>query len=179
MNVAVGSGNPVKRSAVEQVFESASVEARSVDSGVSEQPVGYAETITGARTRARRSFGPEVAYAVGLEGGVAEFSASVDGGGAADERFEGAEGLFLIMWAAVTDGRRVEVGAGPSVRLPDPIAREVASGAELGPLLNDRLGTDDLARNQGAIGVFTEGRLTRRDALAGAVACAAGPVLSD
>lgn len=179
MDVTVGSGNPVKRRAVERVFESAAVEARRVESGVSDQPIGHAETITGARNRARRSFGPEVAYAVGLEGGVAEFTASADSLDATEERFEGAEGLFLIMWAAVTDGKRVEVGAGPSVRLPDPIAREVVSGAELGPLLDERLGTDDLARGQGAIGVLTEGRLTREEALAGAVACAAGPLLSD
>lgn len=179
MNVAVGSGNPVKRRAAEQVFDSAAIETRAVDSGVSEQPMGHAETITGARTRARRSFGSGVTFAVGLEGGVAEFSADADRPSSGDERFDGAEGLFLIMWAAVTDGKRVEIGGGPSVRLPDPVAREVASGAELGPVLDDRLGTDGVARRQGAIGVFTDGRVTREDALAEAVACAAGHLLTD
>lgn len=195
MDVAVGSENPVKRRAVERVFDSATVGTRAVDSGVSEQPVGHAETIAGARTRARESFGTDVAYGVGLEGGVAEFSSTAErlANGIDDEGFDGADGLFLIMWAAVADGKRIEIGAGPSVRLPDPIAREVISGAELGPLLDERLGTNDsvvepssgtegtrstpVAQGQGAIGVFTQGRITREDALANAVACAAGHLM--
>lgn len=197
MDVAVGSENPVKRRAVERVFESATVETRAVESGVSEQPIGHTETIAGARTRARESFGTDVAFGVGLEGGVAEFSSTAERltNGVEDDEFNGADGLFLIMWAAVADGKRIEVGAGPSIRLPDPIAREVLSGAELGPLLDERLGTDDsvvepyaddeqsqsipIAHGQGAIGVFTRGRITREDALTNAVACAAGHLLRD
>ncbi|WP_122088445.1 DUF84 family protein [Halalkalicoccus subterraneus] len=212
MDVAVGSENPVKRRAVERVFESATVDTRAVESGVSEQPIGHVETIAGAKTRARESFGTDVAFGVGLEGGVAEFSSSTGRhtNGVEDREFNGADGLFLIMWAAVADGRRIEIGAGPSVRLPDPIAREVISGTELGPLLDERLGTDggaidptsdtgrpspdgpaergstddqtpsdSISRGQGAIGVFTRGRITREDALASAVACAAGPLMND
>lgn len=212
MDVAVGSENPVKRRAVERVFESATVETRAVESGVSEQPVGHAETIAGARNRARESFGPNAAFGVGLEGGVAEFSSSAERHTTSVEEMgiDGADGLFLIMWAAVADGKRIEIGAGPSVRLPDPIAREVISGAELGPLLDERLGADggvidsaldidqpspkrlverssaddrssseSISRGQGAIGVFTRGRITREDALASAVACAAGPLMDD
>lgn len=193
MDVAVGSENPVKRRAVERVFESATVGTRAVESGVSEQPIGHAETITGARTRARESFGTDVAFGVGLEGGVAEFTSSAERptNGVEDAEFNRVDGLFLVMWAAVADGKRIEIGAGPSVRLPDTIAREVISGAELGPLLDERLGTDDstsvdartgsdsIAHGQGAIGVFTGGRITREEALADAVACAAGHLLGD
>lgn len=207
MDVAVGSENPVKRRAVEQVFESATIETRRVDSGVSEQPIGHAETIAGAKTRARESFGTNVAFGVGLEGGVAEFSSTADRStnGIEGEGFDGVDGLFLIMWAAIADGKRIETGAGPSVRLPDSIAREVISGAELGPLIDERLGANDstrgewpvsdgsvgsgtadgrtpadsVARGRGAIGVFTGGRITREDALSDAVACAAGRLLPD
>nr|WP_259372649.1 inosine/xanthosine triphosphatase [Halostella salina] len=57
MDVGVGSGNPVKVAATERVLagRGASVEAVPVDSGVSEQPRGRAETVTGAETRARRA----------------------------------------------------------------------------------------------------------------------------
>jgi inosine/xanthosine triphosphatase len=154
MDVAVGSENPVKRRAVERVFESATVETRAVESGVSEQPVGHTETIAGARTRARESFGTDVAFGVGLEGGVAEFTSSAERptNGVEDDEFNRVDGLFLIMWAAVTDGKRIEIGAGPSVRLPDSIAREVVSGAELGPLLDERLETNDSASVDGRMG---------------------------
>ena len=99
MRVGVGSGNPVKRRAVEAVLdagedafgEGATVEAVPVDSGVSEQPRGHRETVAGAETRARNALAAG-AYdlGVGIEGGVADVAA--------------APGLFLVMWAAVADG---------------------------------------------------------------------------
>lgn len=125
MYVGVGSGNPVKRRAVESVldasdaFDDATVEAVSVASGVSEQPVGHAETVRGAETRAANVLGAGAFdLAVGIEGGVA--------------RFEGSDGLFLVMWAAVDDGETVGHGSGPSLRLPDDIAERVDAGVELG-----------------------------------------------
>ena len=128
MRVGVGSGNPVKRRAVEAVLdagedtfgEAAVVEAVPVDSGVSEQPRGHGETVAGAETRARNVLAAG-AYdlGVGIEGGVAQLDA--------------APGLFLVMWAAVTDGDRLERGSGPALRLPETVAGRVRDGAELGP----------------------------------------------
>nr|WP_231736982.1 DUF84 family protein [Halobacterium sp. CBA1126] len=98
MRVAVGSGNPVKRDAVAAALPDATVDAVSVPSGVPEQPRGDDETVEGARNRAERALqSGEYGLGVGLEGGVAEREGD----------------LFLIMWAAATDGDRVEVGAGP------------------------------------------------------------------
>lgn len=191
MRVGVGSGNPVKRDATDRVLgamrpdsggagggdggddgrgERAAadhvVEAVPVDSGVSEQPVGHAETVTGARNRARAVLAAGgYDLGVGIEGGVA--------------RFEGAEGLFLVMWAAVDDGSRVGRGSGPSIRLPDEIAARVDGGAELGPVMDDVLGETGVARDGGAAGALTDGRVDRTDALATAVAGALGPFVSD
>jgi non-canonical (house-cleaning) NTP pyrophosphatase len=68
----------------------ATVEPVAVDSGVSEQPSGIEETVTGVETRARRAHATtDAEFGVGIEGGVAEF--------------DGTPGLFLVMWAAVTD----------------------------------------------------------------------------
>jgi non-canonical (house-cleaning) NTP pyrophosphatase len=89
MRVAVGSGNPVKVAATERALaeRDASVEAVPVESGVSEQPRGRAETVEGAENRARRALTPgEYDLGVGIEGGVATLP--------------GVDGLFLIMWAA-------------------------------------------------------------------------------
>jgi len=170
MRIAVGSGNPVKRRAVESAvattFEGPQVVAEAVDSGVSEQPSGHAETVTGAETRARNALGSG-AYdlGVGLEGGVA--------------RFEGTEGLFLVMWAAVTDGEEMGHGSGPSFQLPTGIAERVEAGEELGPVMDDVLGEEDVAKKQGAAGAFSDGVVDRDDALEVAVAAAMGPFVTE
>ncbi|MFC5279629.1 DUF84 family protein [Halorubrum rubrum] len=182
--VGVGSGNPAKRRAVERALgidgsadggsdvdgsieaPAPTVESVPVASGVSEQPTGHAETVAGAENRAAAVLergGYDLG--VGLEGGVA--------------RFEGVDGLFLVMWAAVDDGDRVGRGAGPSLRLPDRVADRVESGAELGPVMDDVLDTTGVARRGGAAGALTNGSLDRADALAAAVSGALGPFVSD
>jgi len=168
--VAVGSTNPVKVGATERVvaehFE-AEVTGVAVDSGVPEQPRGRQETVTGAENRAARALEaePEAAYGVGIEGGVA----------ALDER----PGLYVIMWAAVSDGERVERGGGPTLRLPDDIAERVRVGEELGPVLDDLLDTDGIKKRAGAAGVLTGGAIDRESALTHAVAGAFGPFVTD
>jgi len=170
MHVAVGSLNPVKKAAVEQAFSSEYdelgseliVEPVDVDSGVSEQPIGHTVTKTGAITRAKQAHVETTAgLGVGLEGGVA--------------RYGDDEQLYLIMWAAVTDGEQVGTATGPSMGLPKSIAQQVTQGQELGPVMDATLGTTDIATAQGAAGVFTNGRVDRTDALATAVAGALGP----
>ncbi|SDY25399.1 DUF84 family protein [Halopenitus persicus] len=166
MRVGVGSGNPVKRRAVASVLAGETdVEAVPVDSGVSEQPRGRAETVRGADARAAAVLEAGYDLGVGLEGGVA----TVDG----------TDGLFLIMWATIDDGTTVGRGAGPSVRLPDGVADRVRDGEELGPVMDDVTGETGLARSDGAIAAFTNGRIDRTDALATAVAGACGPFETD
>jgi len=170
--VAVGSTNPVKVAAteriVEDVFEGAqAVVSVAVDSGVSEQPTGRRETVTGAENRAARALEaePDAAYGVGIEGGVADL---------ADR-----PGLYLIMWAAVTDGETIERGGGPSLRLPDDIAERVRDGEELGPVLDDVLDTEGVKERAGAAGVLTGNAIDRESALAHAVAGAVGPFATE
>jgi len=169
MRVAVGSTNPVKRGATEDAFAAmagVTVDAVAVDSGVPEQPTGHTETIEGARTRARNALAADGHdLGVGIEGGVAEY--------------EGAEGLYLVMWAAVTDGDRLELGAGPSIRLPDDVARRVRAGGELGPVMDDAFDLDNVKEKEGAAGVLTGNIVDRRGALADAVAGALGPFVTD
>lgn len=163
MHVAVGSGNPVKRDAVQRALPAATVDAVPVESGVSEQPWGDEETVEGARNRAERALGGGYDLGVGLEGGVAER----DGG------------LFLIMWAAATDGDRTEIAAGPRLRLPDDVATRLHDGAELGPVMDDLLDTSGVAEDRGAAGVLTAGMTDRTEALRTAVAGALGPFVTD
>lgn len=167
MRVAVGSENPVKVAATDEAIgdlPGTTVDAVGVDSGVPEQPTGVAETRTGATNRARRAY--EVGgytLGVGIEGGVATF---------------GTDDLFLIMWAAVTDGDRVEVAAGPSVRLPDTVAERLRNGEELGPVMDDEFDREGVARSEGAVGILTGGSVDREEALRAAVAGALGPFVT-
>ncbi|GAA0247006.1 inosine/xanthosine triphosphatase [Haladaptatus pallidirubidus] len=176
MRVGVGSRNPAKISAVEAVFgdldkdpEEVGVESVAVEPGVPEQPFGEAETIAGAENRARRvhsSRSDDSGYelGVGLEGGVAEVP--------------GSDGLFLIMWAVVTDGETVGRGAGPRLQLPDSVARRIRDGEELGPVMDDVLGESDVAKKQGAAGALTAGIIDRQEALEHAVAGALAPFVT-
>lgn len=174
MRVAVGSGNPVKRDATANALpDGAVVDAVSVDSGVSEQPWGESETIEGAGNRARRAIDAgEYDLGVGLEGGVARIHA-------AGRDSPLVEGLFLTMWAAATDGDRIEYGGGPRLRLPDPVASRLESGEELGPIMDDRLDTTGVKHDQGAAGVLTGGIVDRESALRHALAGALGPFVTD
>ena len=183
LRVGVGSGNPVKRRAVELALGSAAdadlpgdptgvaIESVPVDSGVSEQPTGHAETISGAENRAAAVLeagsetGPTYDLGVGIEGGVAGF--------------DGADDRYLIMWAAVTDGDRVGRGAGPSLALPADVAARLDDGAELGPVMDDLLDTEGIAKRGGAAGALTNGRVDRAEALAAAVSGALGPFVSE
>lgn len=166
MHIGVGSGNPVKQRAAESTFPDATVHAVAVDSGVSEQPFGHEETVLGAENRAHAVLDTDsFDYGVGLEGGVAEF--------------DGTDGLFLVMWAAITDGDVVSHGAGPSLELPASIATRVRDGEELGPVMDDVLGTTDVAKKEGAAGALSGGRIDRETALGTALAGASGPFVTD
>lgn len=166
MHVVVGSGNPVKRDAVATALATvpATVEAKPVGSGVPDQPWGHQQTVAGATTRAKRAYRLSGAtLGVGLEGGVADDLP--------------VPGTYLIMWAAVTDGDRLERGAGPQLRLPPAVAHVLSTGGELGPALAQELDTPNLKEDIGAAGALTDEIIDRSSALRHAVAGALGPFL--
>lgn len=166
MHVAVGSENQIKVEAVARVLGDGAITPVAVDSGVSEQPRGRDETVQGAQNRANAAFAAtDATLGVGIEGGVADR--------------DRPNGLWLIMWAAVTDGAETSFGSGPSIRLPANIATRVRLGGELGPILDEALDREDVGEQEGAIGVYTDGEVTRAAALASAVACALSPFRRD
>ena len=167
MRVAVGSGNPVKyRATTGAIGDLADhIEREPVDSGVSEQPMSEAETIEGAVTRAERALAAgRYDLGVGIEGGVAPA--------------DSLDGRFLTMWAAATDGETTGRGAGPRLELPRRITERLDAGEELGPVMDDILGTEGIAENEGAAGVLTARIITRESALRHAVAGAVAPFVS-
>jgi inosine/xanthosine triphosphatase len=122
-HVIVGSTNPVKIAAVRAVLARVAPQAEvggvAVASGVPDQPWGDAETIAGARTRARRALESSGAQlAVGLEGGVVR---------EADGR------VRTCAWAVIVapDGRE-GVGGSLAMPLPHGVVARLDAGEELG-----------------------------------------------
>jgi inosine/xanthosine triphosphatase len=154
MLIAVGSQNPVKieatRIGTAQAFdvEEIVVVGVGVESGVSAQPMGDDETITGAAERALAALDamPEATYGIGLEGGVV----SVRGG------------LFTCAWCVVAD-RTGKMGLASTGRfqLPPAVSELVRAGKELGEADDMVFGRSNSKQNEGACGILTHGKLVR------------------
>ncbi len=172
MKVLVGSRNPVKIGAVEDVFtahfEAPTVVGMDVDSGVPAQPVGD-ETFAGAQQRAlslvRRNAeeGLGAAFCVGLEGGITLL---------ADRWW-----AFGVICLADSAGR-CGFGVSPLFELPPGIARSLLEGEELGHVI-DRLSGDQGSKQKGgALSFLTHGRVTRRQLYAQGLTMALVPFLN-
>ena len=164
---AVGSTNPAKLEAVHRALArlapGCTVEGVNVPSGVGAQPFGDEETRRGALERARTALavsGADVAF--GLEGGVI---------------FESEE-PWLVSWVAVVDrdGRKGEA-SGLRMALPSSTAARLRAGEELGDVIDALFGTKLSKQQAGAIGLLTEGFVSRTDAFADLVAMACAPLL--
>lgn len=163
--VAVGSTNPAKTSAARAVltraFPGCTVEAVEVPSGVPEQPLGAAQTSTGARQRARAALAavPGARLGVGLEGGVDE------------------EGHLVNCVAVVEAGGREHLAWGVRFPLPPAVVARVRAGEELGPVMDALTGRTESKKSLGAVGILTDGIFTRGDMWQGPLACALAPLL--
>lgn len=155
IKVAVGSTNPTKTRAVENVlrvlFSEVEMVVQEVPSGIAAQPVGDEETRRGALNRARNVLElTDAEWGFGLEGGVIETEF----------------GLMTNAWCVVAarDGR-VGVGGSANMLLPDEIAKRIREdGRELGEAMDEYANTQDVKRGQGAIGILTRGLLDRQGA---------------
>lgn len=158
--IGAGTANPAKleaiRAAASSLLGDALVDSLDVDSGVPDQPWGDEQTAQGALARAQAALaGLNADYGIGVESGV------VDGPGGH---------VYVVSWAAAVD-RSGMAGYGASERFPVPagLEAELRGGAELGPLLDNLFGQPGLARREGAVSVFTEGRRDRAQILSIAV----------
>jgi len=151
--IVVASRNPAKLRAALGAFQRVfpdrrfDVEGVSVPSGVGHQPMSDEETLLGARNRAEaaRRLAPDADFWVGMEGGVEEHPA----------------GLASFAWIVVLSRSQIGQGRSGVFFLPEPVARLVRSGVELGDA-NDRVfATQGSKLEAGAIGLLTRGALDR------------------
>lgn len=162
MHVFVGSTNPVKleavRRALAQGYEDAVIEGIAVSSKVSDQPISDEETLQGATNRARAVLAAgRRAHAnlaapvlgIGLEGGV--FS-------------DTAGEMWSTVWVVVVDENDQTYAAnGGRVKVPPVVAQRIASGQEMGPIMEQLTGVSDVRKKQGMFGIITQDYVDRTE----------------
>jgi len=175
ITVLVGSGNPVKVSAIRDVFMRAfpgsviELKERAVPSGVSDQPFEE-ETVTGAINRARNAIaGTDAHYGVGVEAGVF---------------FDGVAKKYLdVQYCAIIDREgNITVGHGAGFSYPDEVISLVLDGREKGITIGDAMkivyGKEDIGKKEGAVGFLSKGLLNRKELTEHAVIAALIPRIS-
>lgn len=170
IQVVVGTTNPGKIQAVQGVFATLypGCEVRGIHapSGVPDQPIGVAQTRRGAINRARAALKePGASWGLGLEGGV---------------RFVGQDEawLFGIAAAGKQGARGIYTARSAELLLPVHVAHRIRAGEELGPVMDDLLGTTDIKKGMGTVGAFTLGLVTRPQVWQQAVSLAIAPLLT-
>lgn len=153
MQIAIGTKNRAKVGAVQEVVEryvdDVTFEAIDVASGVSDQPMSEEETRQGAINRAQAALEASKSDAgFGLEGGVK----MIDGM------------MYLCNWAALaTKEGKVYTAAGAQIPLPKTVATPILAGQELGPVMDAYVQQTNTREHSGAIGVFTNGFVDRKE----------------
>ncbi|MDI2586106.1 DUF84 family protein [Psychrobacillus sp. NEAU-3TGS] len=151
MKIYIGTNNEAKTKAVQTIaslyYPDAKFINKEVDSFVSAQPMSNEETRQGAINRAKQLIEQQdTLFGVGLEGGVQE----IDGV------------LYMCNWGALaTSGGEVFTAMGAGIPLPDEVAEKLRAGEELGPVMDVYTNRKGIRHAEGAIGVFTDGLITR------------------
>lgn len=149
MKVIIGSMNNTKVEAVKEVFPSDQVLSYSAKSSISAQPFSDEETRLGAINRAKDcvAMAPD-AMGIGLEGGVMDIKGQ----------------LFLCNWGALIDlKQRVHTASGARILLPKEVSEPLREGVELGDVMDSYVEMQGVRHNEGAIGIFTNNLVSRKD----------------
>ncbi|TQR09695.1 DUF84 family protein [Psychrobacillus soli] len=153
MNIFIGTTNKAKTKAVQTIsriyYPDASFINKEVESLVFAQPMSNEETRQGAINRAKQLMelpNSDDLFGIGLEGGVQEIEGS----------------LYICNWGAlVANNGEVFTATGAGIPLPNEIAVQLRTGAELGPVMDVYTNRKGIRHDEGAIGVFTNGLITR------------------
>ncbi|RCW62669.1 DUF84 family protein [Saliterribacillus persicus] len=149
MDIIIGSTNKAKVAAVSEVFPSDKVESIKTESNVSSQPISDLETKKGAINRAIASYEYKPgSLGIGLEGGIMEIEKQT----------------FLINWGAIYAGeKKLFVASGARIPLPEFIAEKLHEGKELGDIMDEFTKEKNIRHHAGAIGIFTNNIVKRKD----------------
>jgi inosine/xanthosine triphosphatase len=158
MKIILGSLNPVKMQAVQEIFGAipalhhAHFEQLKAASLVPDQPIGLEQIILGARNRAREAFASGD-LGIGIESGLIPVPLTTNG-------------YMNLTVCVIFDGEHWYTGLGPAFELPDDITSMVVEeGLELDKAVNRSGLSQDprIGYGQGIIGIMTKGRVTRME----------------
>jgi inosine/xanthosine triphosphatase len=153
-NVVVASKNPVKLAATQAAFErmfkmdSFNFEGVSVASEVGEQPMSHKETRSGALNRAKNAKNQysDADFWIGIEGGIH------------DDDF----GMQAFAWIVLLSREKSSQAQTAVFYLPEPIAKMVRGGIELGEADDIYFGRTNSKQKDGAVGILTSGEIDRK-----------------
>ncbi len=148
-HVVATTTNPAKIEAISLAFDDIygvgqyRIEGVNVNSGVPLQPIGTIETRAGARQRVAnaRQVRPEANFWVGIEAGI--------------------EDNMTFAWIVIEHAQSRGESRSASLMLPDIILQGIHQGRELGDEMAVLTGIENVKHKGGAIGVFTDSKLTR------------------
>ncbi|MEZ8099817.1 inosine/xanthosine triphosphatase [Vibrio bivalvicida] len=147
--VIVASLNPAKINAVKSAFEATfplqtfHFSGVSVDSEVADQPMTNEETHAGALNRVANAKAehPNADYYVGLEAGI--------------------EGTVTFAWMVIESQTQRGESRSASLMLPPVVIDKLQHANELGDVMDEVFGTENIKQKGGAISLLTHDLLTR------------------
>ena len=158
MRINVASKNPIKVEAVREVaadyklLEGAEIYSKDVGSGVSEQPKSLEETVQGAINRAKSAF-EGCNYSFGIESGLMMVPQT-------------KTGSMDFCACVIYDGSKYHIGLSCAFEFPPVVTKMIHT---LGIDANDAFYRAGITKNkkvgssEGAIGILTKGRVTRKE----------------
>ena len=158
MRISIGSKNPTKIAALRETIKeydflsAAEVTAMDADSMVSSQPKSAEETITGATNRAKSAF-VNCDYSFGIESGLMKVP-------------QAKCGYMDFSACVIYDGKGTYLGLLIGLRVPPEITRLIhedgldanEASFPVGLTTHKKIGS-----LEGAVGVLTKGRVTRKE----------------
>ena len=152
VKVLVASTNPVKIDSVRLAFTKMypgidfSFKGVSVPSGVSNQPLGETETLTGAKNRVNNlSKTNQADFFVGIEGGSKKVAKSME----------------TFAWVVIKSKNKISKSRTSSFYLPKKIIELINQGVELGEADDIVFNRQNSKQSNGAVGILTNDIITR------------------
>ncbi|MFA6999944.1 MAG: inosine/xanthosine triphosphatase [Candidatus Paceibacterota bacterium] len=159
MKIKVGTKNKAKVDSVIEIIEEyphlkdSEVEGVNIESGVSDQPKSLEETINGAINRAKGIFS-DCDYGIGIESGMMSVPMS-------------KSGYMDVCVCAIYDGKECHLGLSSAWEFPDTSVTDLImkEGLDMSQAINKAGMTknEKIGSEEGAIGILTKGRMTRKE----------------
>jgi inosine/xanthosine triphosphatase len=134
------------------------------ESGVAAQPMSSAETLLGADNRLHN-----LQLQLQQQQQPADFYVAIEAG---------LDDGMTFAWMRITDGKRDGRARSASLQLPAVAVQRLQQGDELGDVMDDLFGTQNIKQAGGAIGLLTQHKLSRSSVYQQALILALIPFLS-